>query len=173
MHASLRTATLSVASLLTGCRYSELTGMHVDDFNTNASVITIRESKAGKPRHVVLTDEGQRLFASLTDAGGDLYRRNAAKPDLNSTHREPPRCAKADLCANREMAVDDMIVYRYFWQWPDFRAPALEHFPLMLIHSLRVGRNWRILADKRREGANEFCARGPVSSAQPPFAAVL
>jgi hypothetical protein len=38
--------------------------------------------------------------------------------------REPPRCAKADLCANREMAVDDMIVYRYFWQWPDFRAPA-------------------------------------------------
>ena len=49
----------------------------------------------------------------------------------------------------------------------------LEHFPLMLIHSLRVGRNWRILADKRREGANEFCARGPVSSAQPPFAAVL
>jgi hypothetical protein len=49
----------------------------------------------------------------------------------------------------------------------------LEHFPLMLIHSLRVGRNWRILADKRREGANEFCARGPGSSAQPPFAAVL
>jgi hypothetical protein len=38
----------------------------------------------------------------------------------------------------------------------------LEHFPLMLIHSLRVGRNWRILPEKRREGANEFCARGPV-----------
>ena len=53
------------------------------------------------------------------------------------------------------------------------RKEILEHFPLMLIHSLRVGRNWRILADKRREGANEFCARGPVSFAQPPFAAVL
>ena len=26
----------------------------------------MRESKAGKPRHVVLTDEGQRLFAGLT-----------------------------------------------------------------------------------------------------------
>jgi integrase len=26
----------------------------------------VRESKAGKPRHVVLTDEGQHLFATLT-----------------------------------------------------------------------------------------------------------
>jgi hypothetical protein len=25
-----------------------------------------RGSKAGKPRHVILTDEGQRLFAALT-----------------------------------------------------------------------------------------------------------
>ena len=54
-----------------------------------------------------------------------------------------------------------------------FSELCLEHFPLALIHSLRVGRNWRILSDKRREGANEFCARGSVSCAQPPFAAVL
>jgi integrase len=52
-------------ALLTGCRYSELTSMHVADFNADAGVITVRESKAGKPRHVVLTDEGQRLFATL------------------------------------------------------------------------------------------------------------
>jgi integrase len=52
-------------ALLTGCRYSELT-MQVADFNADAGVVTVRESKAGKPRHVVLTDEGQRLFASLT-----------------------------------------------------------------------------------------------------------
>ena len=53
-------------ALLTGCRYSELTGLHVGDFNADAGVVTVRESKAGKPRHVVLTDEGQRLFATLT-----------------------------------------------------------------------------------------------------------
>jgi integrase len=53
-------------SLLTGCRYSELTAMHVADFNADAGVVTVRESKAGRPRHVVLTDEGQRLFATLT-----------------------------------------------------------------------------------------------------------
>ncbi len=53
-------------ALLTGCRYSELASMCVADFNADAGVVTVRESKAGKPRHVVLTDEGQRLFASLT-----------------------------------------------------------------------------------------------------------
>jgi integrase len=53
-------------ALLTGCRYSELTTMHVADFNADAGVVTVRQSKAGKPRHVVLTNEGQRLFARLT-----------------------------------------------------------------------------------------------------------
>jgi integrase len=54
------------SSLLTGCRYSELTAMHVADFNADAGVVIVRDSKAGKPRHVVLTDEGQRLFGTLT-----------------------------------------------------------------------------------------------------------
>ena len=40
--------------------------MHVADFNADAGVITVRDSKAGKPRHVVLTDEGQRLFGECT-----------------------------------------------------------------------------------------------------------
>jgi integrase len=54
------------AALLTGCRYSELTSMRAADFNLDAGIVTIRESKAGKPRHVILTEEGQRLFAALT-----------------------------------------------------------------------------------------------------------
>jgi integrase len=53
-------------ALLTGCRYSELTTMHVADFNADAGVVTVRQSKAGTSRHVVLTNEGQRLFARLT-----------------------------------------------------------------------------------------------------------
>jgi integrase len=61
-------------AMLTGCRYSELTAMHVADFNPDAGVVTVRESKAGRPRHVVLTDEGQKLFAKLTAGklGSDL-----------------------------------------------------------------------------------------------------
>jgi integrase len=52
-------------ALLTGCRYSELAAMHVLDFNPDAGVVTVRTAKAGKPRHVVLTDEGRKLFAGL------------------------------------------------------------------------------------------------------------
>jgi integrase len=36
------------------------------DFNPDANKVTVRDSKSGKSRHVVLTDEGQKLFASLT-----------------------------------------------------------------------------------------------------------
>jgi integrase len=53
-------------ALLTGCRYSELARMRTGDFNGEAGTITVRESKSGKPRHVVLTDEGRALFTELT-----------------------------------------------------------------------------------------------------------
>ena len=53
-------------ALLTGCRYSELAALHAADFNPDAGIVTVRDSKAAKPRHVVLTEEGQQLFVSLT-----------------------------------------------------------------------------------------------------------
>jgi integrase len=53
------------AALLTGCRYGELIRMVVSDFNYEAGTVTVRHSKAGKPRHVVLTDEGRELFSGL------------------------------------------------------------------------------------------------------------
>jgi integrase len=58
----------------TGCRYGELTRMRAAEFNAEAGTITVRESKWGKPRHVVLTDEGRALFAELTvgRSGRDL-----------------------------------------------------------------------------------------------------
>src|SRR5262245_50286346 len=50
------------AALLTGCRYSELTNLRCADFNTDSDTLTIRQAKAGRPRHVVLTSEGRTLF---------------------------------------------------------------------------------------------------------------
>src|SRR5262249_3163770 len=54
------------AALLTGCRYSELTNLRCADFNTDSDTLTIRQAKAGKPRHVVLTSEGRTLFTAWT-----------------------------------------------------------------------------------------------------------
>ena len=86
-------------ALLTGCRYSELAALHAADFNTDAGVVTVRESKACKPRHVVLTDEGQRLFATLTAGkvgndpiftradGGTWGKSHQLRPMMNASRR--------------------------------------------------------------------------------------
>jgi integrase len=66
------------AALLTGCRYGEVCRLQERDYNPDAGTLTIRESKSGKPRHVVLTSEGKEFFAAA-GAGkeGDalLFRR--------------------------------------------------------------------------------------------------
>lgn len=53
-------------ALLTGCRYGELCRLKVADVNLDAGTVLVRQSKAGKPRHAVLTTEGQELFRGLT-----------------------------------------------------------------------------------------------------------
>ena len=61
------------AALFTGCRYSELTRLRVGDFNPDSGTVFVGQSKSGKARHVVLTDEG-RKFSEILTAGrpGDV-----------------------------------------------------------------------------------------------------
>jgi integrase len=53
------------AALLTGCRYGELSRLRCEDVNLDAHTVAIRQSKAGRRRHVVLTGEGAAFFSSL------------------------------------------------------------------------------------------------------------
>jgi integrase len=53
------------AALQTGARYSELVRLEVADFNPDAGTVTIRKSKSGKARHIVLTDEGVAFFRQV------------------------------------------------------------------------------------------------------------
>lgn len=53
------------AALQTGARYSELARLTVEDFNSDSGTLLIRQSKAGNPRHVVLTEEGAEFFSGL------------------------------------------------------------------------------------------------------------
>ena len=57
---------LVIAALQTGCRYQELARLKVADFNPDVGTLAIWQSKSGKPRHVVLTDEGAAFFRQLT-----------------------------------------------------------------------------------------------------------
>ncbi len=53
---------LVAGALLTGCRYQELARLHPGDIDLYARVLTIRASKSGGARTVVLTDEGIEFF---------------------------------------------------------------------------------------------------------------
>ena len=53
------------AALFTGCRYGELTRLRAGDFNPDSGTVFVGQSKSGKARHVVLTDEGRKFFESL------------------------------------------------------------------------------------------------------------
>ncbi len=93
---------LVTAALLTGCRYGELTAMIVDDFNTDAGTVRVRTSKSGKPRHVVLTQEGRDLFAGLAagrPGSARMFLRGNGRPWGKSDQQRPlaTACAVAKI----------------------------------------------------------------------------
>lgn len=53
-------------ALLTGARYGELCRLEVRDYQAASGTLFIRDSKSGKPRHVVLNDEGMAFCRQLT-----------------------------------------------------------------------------------------------------------
>ena len=65
---------LVIAALQTGARYGELARLVVSDFHADAGTVHVRKSKSGKPRHIVLTEEGIAFFRQtcIGRAGGDL-----------------------------------------------------------------------------------------------------
>src|SRR4051812_21394822 len=83
---------LVTGALLTGCRYGELAAMMVEDFTFDAGTLRVRSSKSGKPRHVVLTQEGRDFIAqrSLGKLGNArLFVRDNGKPWGKSDQHRP------------------------------------------------------------------------------------
>ncbi len=89
-------------ALQTGARYGELSRLAVSDFNPDSGTVAIRQSKGGKPRHVVLTDEGAAFFAQLSAgrAGDELMFRNAAGEPWKKSHQNRPM---ADACKRAKL----------------------------------------------------------------------
>lgn len=87
-------------ALITGCRYGELCAMRVRDFHRGK--IAIRQSKSGKPRDVVLADDGVLFFEQLTAGrhGGDfMFVRADGSPWLASQQARPmlEACRRAKI----------------------------------------------------------------------------
>jgi integrase len=89
------------AALFTGCRYGELTRLRAGDFNPDPGTVFVGQSKSGKARHVVLTDEGRKFFATLTAgrAGNALMLHHADGSAWGASHQIRPM-AEACRAAN-------------------------------------------------------------------------
>lgn len=90
------------AALFTGCRYSELGNLKADDFNPDAGTVAVRISKGGKPRHVVLNEEGQRFFenAVVGKKGTDIIFTHDDGVMWGKSHQSRPlleACKKAKI----------------------------------------------------------------------------
>jgi integrase len=102
-------------ALVTGCRYGELIRMRVADFNTSAGTVTVRLSKAGKPRHVVLADEGRALFERLTAgrAPQDLiFRRDDGGP-WGPSHQQRPLAEASAIAQLEPLATFHILRHTY------------------------------------------------------------
>lgn len=91
------------AALLTGARYSELARLQVGDFDNDGGTILIAESKAGKPRRVILTEDGLSLFQGLT-SGRDARDLIFLQPGKKRLKRESLGEQWGDADASRYMA---------------------------------------------------------------------
>jgi integrase len=83
-------------ALETGARYGELCALLVSDFNRDSGTVAIRQSKSGKPRHVVLTDDGAEFFLSITAGRRSdefLFLKTDNEAWIRSHQAEPMRLA--------------------------------------------------------------------------------
>ena len=87
-------------ALETGARYSEITRMKVADFNPDVGTVAIHVSKTSKPRHVVLTADGEAFFKQIC-AGrtGTVFLRADGKP-WGVSHQGRPM---ADACRHAKI----------------------------------------------------------------------
>jgi integrase len=93
---------LVTAAVLTGCRYQELAALRPSDIDLAAGVISMRASKGGSARHVVLTQEARSLFQQLTAGrrAPDLILRRADGGAWGKSHQFRPlrvACAAAQI----------------------------------------------------------------------------
>ena len=90
------------AALETGCRYGELARLEVQDFNPDAGTVAIRETKSGKPRHVILTPEGAEFFRQhcAGRAGSALMFRHADGAPWRKSEQSRPMAA---ACARERL----------------------------------------------------------------------
>jgi integrase len=117
------------AALQTGARYGELIALEVQDFNGDAGTVFIRKSKSGKPRHVILTAEGQSFFAQIT-AGRAGSERMFSRPDGSEWGKSDQARPMREACERAKISPPVGIhALRHTWA----SLSVMAGVPLMIV----------------------------------------
>lgn len=117
------------AALQTGARYSELAALKAADYNPDAGTVFIRQSKSGKARHIILTEEGQALFDRLTAGrapGAPVLTRDDGTAWGDSYHIRPMKAA-----VERAKLGDDVSFHILRHTWASLAV--MNGVPLMVV----------------------------------------
>jgi integrase len=115
--------------LQTGARYGELVKMQVSDFSRDAGTVAVRQSKGGKSRHIVLTDEGVAFFKQLCAgrAGSELIFVKSDGGPWKAAHQARPM-----IDANKRAKITPPITFhglRHTWA----SHAVMNGVPLMIV----------------------------------------
>jgi integrase len=116
------------AALATGMRYSELARLTVKDFNPEGGSLLAYRAKSGKPRHVLLTDEGTALFAQWCAGraiGDHIFRTESGGMWGKSLQSQPMR----DAC--RRAGIEDANFHSLRHTWASLAV--MNGMPLMIV----------------------------------------
>jgi integrase len=151
------------AALFTGARYGELGRLRIGDFNPDSGTVFIGQSKSGKSRHIVLTEEGQRFFTQITTgrATDELMLRHDDGSVSRAAHR--PRSAslaarQVSLAPRRRQTAGSARVPAARRGQLTVRRPDPPRGPIVVSMTLRVGSGKR-----RLPGANARRATRSIS----------
>jgi integrase len=117
------------AALETGCRYGELARLEVSDFNPDAGTVAVRQSKGGKSRHVILTEEGTRSFTQICAgrSGHEIMLLNASGGAWGKAHQGRPM---AEACKRAKISPPaNFHALRHTWA----SLAVMNGVPLMVI----------------------------------------
>jgi integrase len=119
---------LVIAALQTGARYQELARLRVADFNVDAGTLAIWQSKSGKPRHIVLTDEGAAFFEQLCAgrAAGELMLPRSDGSQWGRSHQQPKMLA---ACKRAKIEPAGIHTLRHTWA----SLAVMAGMPLMIV----------------------------------------
>jgi integrase len=136
----------------------ELARLTASGFNADSGTIHIRQSKSSKARHVVLSDEGQRLFEQLTAGrdGNDLILLKTNGRDWNKSEQKRPMAQTV-----KRAKISPAISFRVLRHTPASHS-AMNGVPLFFLaknlghgDTRMVGKIWAPLTElcgRRRRG---------------------